>query len=55
MVFLEGDSRMGDGQKGLLIKIRYTYPAMMKLGKVIAQVEQIQDIIKSRETPFDFH
>ena len=53
-----GCSRMGeDGgggwQKGPpLPKICYTFPTMMKLGTLIPYLEKIENIYKSRDTPF---
>ena len=44
----------GGGLFRLLLKIRHTYPAMMKLGTVIPYLKKIQKIYKSRETSFKF-
>ena len=37
-----------------LIKIRYTYPAMMKLGTVIPYLRKIQKMYKSRDASLEF-
>ena len=43
----------GGGQKGPpLPKICYTFPTMMKLGTLIPYLEKIENIYKSRDTPF---
>ena len=38
------------GSKAPLPKIYHTYPATMKLGKVIAYLKMIQKIYESRDT-----
>ena len=45
-----GCSRMGEGQKCPLPKICYTYPAMIKLEKVIPYLKETQKIYESRDT-----
>ena len=44
---------MGGGQKGLLIKIRYTYPAMIKLETGFFYPKKIQNVSKSCKTSLD--
>ena len=46
---------VGGGAKSPLIpKICDTYPTMMKLGTVIPDLEKIQTIYESRDTPSEF-
>ena len=56
MVFFRAAHRWGGG--GFfgppLLKIRHTYPTMMKLGTVIPYLRKIQKMYKSCDTPLGF-
>ena len=50
-----GCSRMGESKTPFpLPKIYHTYPATMKLGKVIPYLKMIQKIYESRDTSLEF-
>ena len=46
--------RWGKPRRPPVFKISYTYPITNKFGTVIPQLENIQEIYKSRETPLEF-
>ena len=45
---------VGGAKSPLIPKICDTYPTMMKLGTVIPDLEKIQTIYESRDTPSEF-
>ena len=49
-----GFFRAAHGWGGLFVKIRHTYPTMMKLGTIIPYLRKIQKMYKSRDTFYDF-
>ena len=49
-----GCSQMGVGKRAPLLKIRHTYPTMMKIGTVIPYLIKIQKICESCNTALEF-
>ena len=45
----------GWGGGGFFLKIRHTYPTMMKLGTDIPYLRKIQKMHKSRDTSLEFY